>query len=68
MLPHGGPETRVFREVIELGADLRRLAAVRGSRVETRAAILWDWESFWAQDLEWRPSVDLDHRERTEAF
>ena len=31
-------------------------------------AILWDWESFWAQDLEWRPSVDLDHRERVVAF
>ena len=42
--------------------------AVRGSRVEADVAILWDWESFWAQDLEWRPSVDLDHRERTEAF
>ncbi|MGO7984297.1 beta-galactosidase trimerization domain-containing protein, partial [Rhizobium johnstonii] len=24
--------------------------------------------SFWAQDLEWRPSVDLAHRERVEAF
>ena len=24
-------------------------------------AILWDFESFWAQDLEWRPSVDITH-------
>jgi beta-galactosidase len=31
-------------------------------------AILWDVESFWAQDLEWRPSSDLNHRERIEAY
>ena len=36
--------------------------------MQADVAILWDWESFWAQDLEWRPSVDLDHRERTVAF
>ena len=36
-----------------------RLAEVRGSRVAAEVAVLWDWESFWAQDLEWRPSVDL---------
>ena len=68
MLPHGGTETRVWREVVELGADLRRLAEHPRLPRRGRVAILWDWESFWAQDLEWRPSVDLDHRERTEAF
>jgi beta-galactosidase len=36
--------------------------------VRADVAILWDWESFWAQDLDWRPSVDLGHRERIEAF
>ena len=25
-------------------------------------------ESFWAQDLEWRPSSDLNHRKRIEAY
>ncbi len=68
MLPHGGAETRVHREVVQLGADLDRLVEVRGSAVRSEVAILWDWESAWAQDQEWRPSVDLDHRERTEAF
>lgn len=67
MLPHAGTSSRVWREVCELGAAIGRLGEVRGSRVLADAAVLWDWESFWAQDLEWRPSADLDHRERVQA-
>lgn len=59
MLPHGGTDTRVWRDVVGLGSDLRRLAAVAGSDVEADVAILWDWESWWALELEWRPSVEL---------
>ena len=57
MLPHAGTGSRVWREVLALGADLATLAPVRGSRVEAKVAITWDWESFWAQDLDWRPSA-----------
>lgn len=68
MVPHQGADSRIFREVAELGRTLGRAGAVRGSTVSARVAILWDTESFWAQDLEWRPSVDLSHRERIEAY
>lgn len=68
MLPHAGTRSRVWSEVCSLGGDLGRLAEVLGSEVTADAAILWDWESFWAQDLEWRPSKDLSHRERVNAF
>lgn len=68
MLPHGGTQTRIWREVEALGATLGGLDDVMGGSVPARVAILWDVESFWAQDLEWRPSVDLGHRERIVAF
>ncbi|MHA6512908.1 beta-galactosidase [Tessaracoccus sp. Z1128] len=68
MLPHAGTESRVFREVVELGATLRDIADIRGSRVEAEVAVLWDFESFWAQDLEWRPSEGLDHRKQVRAY
>ncbi|WP_029254101.1 beta-galactosidase [Paraoerskovia marina] len=68
MLPHAGTTSRVWREVVELGATVEALQEVRGSRVHADVAILWDPESFWAQDLEWRPSVDVRHRERVDAF
>lgn len=68
MLPHAGTTSRVWREVVDLGAKLRALAEVRGARVPAEVAVLWDFESFWAQDLEWRPSEDVSHAERIRAF
>jgi beta-galactosidase len=68
MLPHAGTGTRIWREVLDLGVDMEKLTPVKGSTVRARVAILWDVESFWAQDLEWRPSSDLNHRERIEAY
>lgn len=67
MLPHAGTSSRIWREVTALGAELASLGEIRGSRVRTEAAIVWDWESHWAQDQPWRPSEDVSHRERTEA-
>src|SRR5205814_4232203 len=68
MLPHGGTDTRIWREVVELGATLDALAEARGSRVVSDVAVVWDWESWWALELDWRPSVDLAFRERLEAY
>jgi len=68
MLPHAGPDSRVFREVTELGANLRALGELRGSTVRAPVAILWDWQSLWAQDLDWRPSVDLDPRQQVREY
>lgn len=68
MLPHGGTGTRIWKEVVQLGSDLAGLSRVAGSRVTASVAIVWSIESFWALDLEWRPSVELGHRERIEAF
>ncbi|MGY5116733.1 beta-galactosidase [Streptomyces sp. 900105755] len=68
MLPHGGTETRVWREVVELGASLDSLSRIRGARTQADVAVLWDWQSWWAQNLQWRPSEDHDPRERADAF
>lgn len=68
MLPHAGTDSRVWREVVALGADLAKLGEVRGSRTVADAAMVWDWQSWWAQRLEWRPSEDLDARERADSF
>lgn len=68
MLPHAGRSSRVWREVVGLGELLGGVSELRGSRVEASVAVVWSTESFWAQDLEWRPSVDVSHRERVEAF
>ncbi|TCO47085.1 beta-galactosidase [Kribbella antiqua] len=68
MLPHGGTETRVWREVRALGAELPKLDELRGTQVAPDVGIVWDWPSWWALELEWRPSVDLSYLERMTAF
>ncbi|MFJ4522020.1 beta-galactosidase [Streptomyces sp. NPDC088810] len=68
MLPHGGTDTRVWREVAELGSSVGALSEIRGTRTVADAAMLWDWQSWWAQNLSWRPSEDHDPRERADSF
>jgi beta-galactosidase len=68
MLPHAGTGSRVWREVTALGTNLGRLSELRGSRVHADVAMLWDYESFWAQDLEFRPSQGARHRERVDTY
>ena len=63
MVPHGGTDHRIWREVVQLGADLAALREIRGSSVVSDVAVLWDWQSWWAQELEWRPSVDLSYQD-----
>jgi beta-galactosidase len=68
MLPQAGTNTRIWREVVSLGEELAGLGELRGTRVEADIAMVWDWESWWAQELEWRPSVDLGYLERVRAW
>jgi beta-galactosidase len=59
MVPHGGTDTRVWREVRALGNELTRLDAVLRSQVKAEVAILMDWENWWALELDSKPSSDL---------
>lgn len=68
MVPHGGRDTRVWREVVELGAVLKRLAPVRGSRVESRVAIVFDYVAWWASEIDSKPSVDVKYLDLLRAF
>ncbi|MFF9391477.1 beta-galactosidase [Streptomyces griseoluteus] len=63
MLPHGGTDTRVWREVRALGAELSVLGEVAGTRVRGEAALLFDWPNWWALELEARPSGRLRYLE-----
>lgn len=68
MVPHGGRDTRVWREVVELGSALKRLAPVRGSRVESKAAIVFNYEAWWASEIDSKPSQDVKYLDVLRAF
>lgn len=47
MLGHRGEASRTFQEAKALGAELRRLEPVRGTRVRSRIALVVDYDSWW---------------------
>ena len=63
MLPHAGADTNVFRDVCRLGADLQSLSEIAGSLVEAEIALLFDWPSWWASELDSHPSQLFSYRE-----
>ncbi|GIH96481.1 beta-galactosidase [Planobispora siamensis] len=68
MIPHAGTDSRIWREVCELGADLGRLTEVEGSRVTAEVAIVFDWPGVWAQERPGHPSVDMTARDEIAAW
>lgn len=68
MLPHAGPDTALHRAVRDQGAVLERLRRVVGTRVEARAALVFDWASWWAGDAPARPSTRLAALDQLLAF
>jgi len=67
MLPHAGTDSAVWREVVELGGIVERLAEVAGSRVVSEVAVLFSWESWWATQSETRPSQALGYLDQVHA-
>jgi beta-galactosidase GanA len=54
----GSSNTRVFREVSQLGRTLGRLADVTGAHVNAEVALVFDWESGWAIEESQGPRND----------
>ncbi len=62
MLPHAGTDTERWRATVRLGGILRDLAELRGSRVQADAAVLFDWPSTWAAQLDSHPTNLVEPR------
>lgn len=63
VIEHVGTEnTRVFREVQQLGMELENLGdATLGSVNESEVGIVFDWDNYWALEYTSGPSVDLTY-------
>lgn len=69
MVPHAGETSRVFRDVVALGAELKALAPVTGShREKARVALLFDYESWWVSGRDSHPSEALQYDVETLAW
>lgn len=63
VIEHVGHEhTRVFRECAELGAELKQLSdKLLDSRLDSKVAIVYDWENRWATELSSGPTIALNY-------
>jgi beta-galactosidase len=59
MVPHAGPDSRTFREVSALGAELRQYSGILGTRPDNQVAMVLDWDNWWALELDSHPSNAL---------
>ena len=63
VIDHVGTEnTRVFREVSQLGEELKQLGdTTLDSRTPSKVAMLVDWDNWWALEYSAGPSCDLKY-------
>ena len=59
LVPHAGPDSARFREVVAFGAALKAIGEVAGAPVAADVALLWDWNAWWACDQDSHPSGEL---------
>ena len=60
----GTNETRVFREVKALGAELKELGEqTLGAVTDAKAAIYFDWDNWWAIECSAGPNCDLKYKD-----
>lgn len=63
VIEHVGHEnTRVFREVAQLGKELQRIGdRLLDSRADAKAAIVFDWDNWWAIEKSSGPTIALNY-------
>jgi len=64
VLGHSGrTDTRPFREVAALGAELEQVGDVLvGARTPARVAVLFDWDSWWAVEMSDGPNRHVSYQ------
>lgn len=70
VIDHAGNEnTRVFREVSALGAELQMLGNITlGGRTPAKAAVYFDWDNWWAIEYSAGPSVNLRYVDEVQKY
>jgi len=63
VVDHCGHEnTRVFREVADVGSLFTKLDPIRGTTVQPEVALVFDWENWWAYNAAQGPRRDQGYK------
>ncbi|HJC64686.1 MAG TPA: beta-galactosidase [Candidatus Blautia merdavium] len=62
VIAHAGTsDTRVFREVRQLGQELETLSDILGTKNQAEVGIIFDWDNYWALEYTSGPSRELTY-------
>lgn len=65
----GHEDTRVFKEVTQLGKELEKLGdRLIGAETKAKVGILFDWDNFWALEYTIGPSADLRYVDQIQHY
>src|SRR5918993_3512433 len=68
LVPHAGTETKIWREVVQLGQALEAIEELRGTTVAADVAMLFDYPAWWACELDSHPSVDVTYLDQAHRY
>ncbi len=68
LVPHAGTDTRLWREVVELGSVLDRIGEVAHAETRNDVAMVFDWQSWWGAELDSHPTQDLEYLDQPHAL
>ena len=68
LVPHAGRESAIWRDSVRLGEVLTSLAPVAGSTVRAKVALVFDYQAWWATELDSHPSEDVSYGDRIRAL
>lgn len=55
------PESRLFKEIVQLGEELEQLNELVGTTYVADVAFVFDWENWWALELDAKPSAKINY-------
>lgn len=70
VISHSGYEnTRVLREVTQLGSELEKISdQTMGSVNQAEVGIIFDWDNYWALEFTSGPNIDLRYVDQIERY
>jgi beta-galactosidase len=68
MVPHAGPDSRIFREIKQLGGELKKLSEVVMTSNRADVAMFFDWDNWWVLEQDSHPSAELTMMGQTSAY
>ena len=68
LVPHAGRDSAIWRESVRLGDVLGSLTPVVGSTTRAQVALVFDYQAWWATELDSHPSEDVSYGDRIRAL